>query len=98
MSVPIEPNPTETSATQWNYVEVRVTDGQRVLRPTHTSFDRLIFAEPPNLSSKQIEIAVTNNGQSHTSQARVLPHDPASTRIPIELINTQQEAPAKRIA
>ena len=98
MSVPTKPNPTPPSATQWNYVDVHVTDGQRVLRPTHVAFDRLIFAEPPNLSSQQIEIVVTNNGQSHSSQALILPHKPSATQIPIQLINTEEKAPAKLTA
>jgi hypothetical protein len=97
MSAPIEPNSTAAPAPQWNYVDVQVMDGQRALRPTHVAFDRLIFAEPPNLSSQQIEIVVTNNGQSHMSRALVLPHESSSTRIPIRLIEIEQKAPAKRI-
>jgi hypothetical protein len=98
MGVPTEPNPTKASATQWNYVEIQVIDGQRVLRPTHIAFDRLIFAEPPNLISQQVEIIITNNGQSHSSQALILPHELSATYIPIELINTEQKAPAKLTA
>jgi hypothetical protein len=86
MSVPRESNPAQKSAVQWNYVEVQVRDGHRALRPTHVSFDRLIFAEPPQLSSQQVEIIITNNGQSHSSRALVLPHEPSSKRIPIQLL------------
>jgi hypothetical protein len=98
MEVPVESKRAETSARQWNYVDVEVKDGQRLLRPTHVAFDRLIFAEPPNLTSQQIEIIITNNGQSHSSHALVLPHELLATYIPIQLINAEQKAPAKRIA
>jgi hypothetical protein len=98
MSVPTVSDPTEASQRQWNYVDVQITDGQRVLRPTHIAFDRLIFAEPPNLTSHEIEIVVTNNGQPHTSRAVVLAHEPCSTRIPIRLIQTEQKAPTKLTA
>jgi hypothetical protein len=98
MSVPTQPNSADKQTAQWNYVDVQVLDGQRVLRPTHVSFDQLIFAEPPNLSSQHIEIVITNNGRSHPSRATVLPHDPQSTRIPIQLIQTEQKAAAKLTA
>lgn len=98
MSVPTEPSPTAKPATQWNYVEIRVIDGERVLRPTHVAFDRLIFAQPPNLRSRQVEIVITNNGKSHSSQAVVLPHDADSTHIPIRLITTEKKVPAKLTA
>jgi len=91
MSVPVETDPTKPSATQWNYVDVHVADGQRVLRPTHIAFDRMIFAEPPNLSSSHVEIVITNNGQSHSSRALVLPHDASMTCIPIQLIDTEKK-------
>lgn len=82
-----------TTTAQWNYVEVQILDGQRVLHPTHVAFDRLIFAEPPNLLSQNIEIIITNNGQSHLSWALVLPHEPNSTFIPIQLVDTEQKSP-----
>jgi hypothetical protein len=98
MSVPAESNAPTPSVERWNYVDVHVMDGQRVLRPTHVAFDRLIFTEPPNFSSQNIEIIVTSNGQSHSSRALVLPHEPSTTSIPIQLIKTEQKAPAKLIA
>ncbi len=83
------------SATEWNYVDVQVLDGDRVLHPTHTSFDRLIFAEPPRISSEFLQIIVTNNGQSHSSRARVLAHESTSTDVPIQLIEHEQKASTK---
>lgn len=77
----VKPASAKTPAA-WNYVDVQVLDGDRVLHPTHLSFDRLIFAEPPNLSSESVHIVITNNGQSHTSQAHVLPHDSTATPHP----------------
>jgi hypothetical protein len=96
MSIPTDANP--KLSTHWNYVEIHVIDGQRVLRPTHVSFDQLIFAEPPALTSPQVEIIITNNGQPHSSQAVVLGHEISATRIPIQLNNTEQKAPAKLTA
>jgi hypothetical protein len=75
-----------------------VLDGPRSLTPTHIAFDRLIFAEPPRLTSQEVEIIVTNNGQSHSSRALVLPHDAESTRIPIQLIQLEQHPAAKLTA
>jgi hypothetical protein len=101
MSVPAEPSQSNTpspTSERWNYVDVQVKDGQRVLRPTHVAFDRLIFAQPPNLSSRSVEIIVTNNGQSHSSRVQILPHDASATRIPIQIIDAEQKSPAKLIA
>jgi hypothetical protein len=98
MTTPLNTNRTSPSGTRWNYVEVEVLDGQRSLRPTHTCFDYLIFAEPPLLVSQEIEIIVTNNGLPISSKAKVLPHDPAATRIPIQSIQTELEVAAKRTA
>jgi hypothetical protein len=89
MSCSAKPASAKTRAAQWNYVDVQVLDGERVLHPTHISFNHLNFTEPPNLSAEFIQIILTNNGQSHASQARVLPHDRASARIPIQLIDEQ---------
>lgn len=79
-------------------MDVKVLDGNRVLHPTHVSFDRIIFAEPPEFSSEFVQIVVTNNGQSHSSRARILPHENASTRIPIQLVEHEQKASTKLTA
>lgn len=79
-------------------MDVQVLDGDRVLHPTHVSFDRLIFAEPPKLSSEFVQIIITNNGQPHSSQARILPHESTSTRIPIQLIEHEQKASTRLTA
>jgi hypothetical protein len=98
MNTPAEPSPAGKPAAQWNYVEIQVIDGERALRPTHIAFDQIIFARPPQLSSRQVEIIITNNGESHSSQALILPHDLSATRIPIELITTEQKAHIKLTA
>jgi hypothetical protein len=57
-----------------------------------------MFAEPPQLTAREIEIIVTNNGQPHSSRALVLPHDPGSKEIPIQLIETEVQIAAKQTA
>lgn len=98
METPVESKSAKTSGREWNYVDVQVKDGQRILRPTHVAFDRVIFAERPNLTADRIEIVTMNNGQSHSRQALVLPHEPSATYIPIQLISEEQKSPAKLIA
>lgn len=70
----------------WTYVSLAVIDGQRILKPTHLAHDRLRFAEPPHLESKQIEIILRNGDAEQRSFATVLPHDRDATRIPIQLV------------
>jgi hypothetical protein len=98
MNSPSQPNPTVAKPQKWNYVEIEVRDGKRSLRPTHVCSVELIFKEPPALASGRIEIIITNNGKAHSSQALVLSHDIGSTRIPIQLIDAEQSAPAKLTA
>lgn len=70
---------------QWTYATLIVIDGQRQLKPTHVSFDRLRFAEPPCLQSTTVEIILLNGDEEQRHMAVVLPHDPDATRIPIRL-------------
>ncbi len=79
----VRANPSAASRT---YAELRVVDGERVLRPTHVAFDRLIFSEPPHLVSSRVRVIVTNGDQQGANVAIVLPHDADATRIPIELL------------
>jgi len=69
----------------WTYVSLAVIDGHRVLKPTHVAYDRVIFAEPPRLESKQIEIILRNGDAEQRHFATVLPHDQNAARIPIQL-------------
>jgi hypothetical protein len=85
----------ESPASQWNYVKLEVLDADRVLRPTHCSFDFLIFKDPPKVTSDIIQVIVTNRGIPHSRYARVLPHDETATRIPIELIVEEEETTPK---
>lgn len=68
------------------YASLRIVDGQRILKPTHVAYDRVLFAEPPHLESKQIEIILRNGDAEQRSFATVLPHDRDATRIPIQLL------------
>jgi hypothetical protein len=70
----------------WVYASLTVWDGQRKLKPTHVAFDRLRFAEPPRLTSDQVEIVLVNGDETQRQKAIVLPHDPDATRIPIRLV------------
>jgi hypothetical protein len=92
MSLPVKPASHERTAARWNYVEVEVLDGERILHPTHVAFDRLIFVEPPKLLSEFVRIVITNNGQPHSSQARVLAHQADARHIPIELVPSASAA------
>jgi hypothetical protein len=44
------------------------------------------FAEPPHLTSSQVEIILVNGDAQQRHMAIVLPHDANATRIPIRLI------------
>lgn len=70
----------------WTYVSLAVVDGQRILKPAQVGYDALLFAEPPRLESKQIEIILRNGDAEQRSFAIVLPHDQDATRIPIQLV------------
>lgn len=82
----------------WTYAEIVVSDGQRTFKPTHVCSTEIIFRDPPELRSAQISVCVINGDRQTTRLARILPHEPGSTRIPIELIQTEQTTPAKLIA
>ena len=68
------------------YATITVIDGQRHLKPAQVAFDRLLFNQPPHLSSERVEIIVTNGDDEHRRVAAVLPHDADATRIPIRLL------------
>jgi hypothetical protein len=69
----------------WTYASLTVIDGSRELKPAQVAFDRLLFREPPHLTSSQVEIILTNGDAEQRTLATVLPHDPEATRIPIRL-------------
>ncbi len=92
----VETTPSKTPA--WTYAELFVYDGDRVLKPTHVCADEITFRDAPYLVSAQIRVCVKNGDRQTTRTARVLPHDPQSTRIPIQLIQSDQQAPAKLTA
>jgi hypothetical protein len=71
---------------KWVYVSLRVRDGDRVLKPSHVSFDHVRFPVPPRLADSQIEIILTNGDLEDRRVAAVLPHDANDMRIPIRLL------------
>lgn len=73
----------------WTYASLLVLDGQRQLKPVEVSFDRLYFAEPPQLTSSEVEIILTNGDAEQRHRAVVLPHDVDATFIPIRLLPMQ---------
>lgn len=73
----------EQKSSQWLYTTITLHDGQRVLHPTHVSFDRVIFSTPPRLQATRVEIVIANGPDEFRSTADVLPHDPNATEIPI---------------
>ena len=74
----------------WVYASLTVIDGQRHLKPTQVAFDRLLFAEPPQLTGNPIEIILQNGDAEQRHTALVLSHDPQATRIPIQLLGTSR--------
>ena len=70
----------------WTYATLTVLDGLRQLKPSEVAFDRMNFAEPPHLTSSQVEIILVNGNAQQRHMAIVLPHDANATRIPIRLI------------
>jgi hypothetical protein len=87
-----------SEAAERTYAEIIVHDGDRVLKPTHVCSDEITFRDTPALASAEITISIRNGDRQTTRTARVLPHGPESTRIPIQLLAIEQKAPAKRIA
>jgi hypothetical protein len=82
----------------WTYTEIVVHDGDRLLKPTHVCGDEITFRHAPRFLSSEITICI-KNGARHTARlARVLPHEPDSTRIPIELLSTEANARVKLTA
>ena len=82
----------------WTYAEIVVHDGDRVLKPTHVCSDEITFRDSPELVSTEIRISIKNGDRQTTRTARVLLHKSGSTRIPIQLINAEEKAPAKLTA
>lgn len=79
-------NSTAEAKSKWVYASLTVVDGLRRLKPSHVASDRLIFAEPPHLTSSNIQIILTNGDEEQQQDAQVLPHDTDATRIPIRLV------------
>ena len=73
---------------QWVYTTIALHDGERILEPTHVSFDRVIFSTPPHLIATRVEIVIANGPDELRSVAEVLPHDPSATEIPIRLVTS----------
>lgn len=73
------------------YATIRVLDGDRELKPAEVSFDLISFWEPPHLQSEHIEIVIANGDEKQRNLARVLPHEPDATEIPIQLLKLLQE-------
>ena len=76
----------EPKSSQWVYTTIAVHDGDRILQPTHVSFDRVIFNTPPKLTTTRVEILITNGSDEFRSIVDVLPHDPEATEIPIHSV------------
>jgi hypothetical protein len=70
----------------WTYARLAVVDGDRRLKPSSVCFDYVTFPDPPRLTSAEIEIILTAGPEEDRRMARVLPHDPGDTRIPIQLL------------
>ena len=70
----------------WTYATLTVIDGPRKLKPSALAFDRIRFAQPPRLTSSQIEIILINGEDEQRHFATVLPHEADATRIPIRLV------------
>jgi hypothetical protein len=94
----MEAETTPSKASAWTYAELFVYDGNRVLKPTHVCADEITFRDAPRLLSEEIRVCVKNGDRQTTRAARVLPHESHATRIPIQLIQTEQQAPAKLTA
>ncbi|HEX4124842.1 MAG TPA: hypothetical protein VHY37_08975 [Tepidisphaeraceae bacterium] len=76
----------QTNSRSWVYVSLSVRDGERLLKPTHVSFDHIRFAEPPRLVSKRVEIIIVNGDAEQRHIAAVAPHPEDATCIPIQLV------------
>lgn len=68
------------------YASLIVVDGDRRLKPAQVASDRLLFTEPPHLTSTSIEVILVNGDEMQRHMAVVLPHDADATRIPIRLL------------
>jgi hypothetical protein len=70
----------------WVYASLTVVDGERRLKPSHVSGDRIRFPQPPRLASSKIEIILVNGEEEQRSWAMVLPHDADAMWIPIRIV------------
>ena len=79
-------NSPRSQKTTWVYASLSVRDGQRLLKPAQVSSDWILFSEPPQLKSGEIEIILVNGDEEQRGMAAVLPHDPDAVEIPIRLL------------
>ena len=68
------------------HVRIELSVGDRLLFPTHTAPDFLIFGDPQTLSPSNARLLISVDGQSSESTVEILPHLSPATRIPIRLI------------
>ena len=95
METEIKPS---SKAVGWTYAEIFVYDGDRVLKPSHVCHNEIIFRDAPQIVSPVIRVCVKNGDRATTRSVRVLPHAPDATRIPIQLLSTEEQAPEKLTA
>jgi hypothetical protein len=79
----------EKESSQWVYTSIALHDADRVLQPTHVSFDRVLFCLPPRLTSNRVEIIISNGQDEFRSFVEVLPHDKDAIEIPIRSLNSE---------
>ena len=72
----------------WVYASLSVVDGKRRLKPIDVAFDYLSFSEPPRLKGTQVEIILRNGEEEQRQFAKILPHEPDATEIPIQLLRS----------
>jgi hypothetical protein len=75
----------EPESSRWTYTPIVLHDGDRILEPTHISFDRVFFRAPPRLTSNRIAIVISNGRDEFRSVFDVLPPETARNGNPYSI-------------
>jgi hypothetical protein len=81
------PQPTTAAAAKGYSADVRIqleVDG-RLVFPSHTGPNFLIFLEPQTIIAKSACLNISVDGVDHESRLEILPHESPATRIPVRI-------------
>jgi hypothetical protein len=80
------PNTTDKGGGYSAAVRIELHVGSRVLRPSHTASDFLLFRQPEFIEPSIARLVIWVDGAVQESSVEILPHISPNSRIPIGIV------------